>query len=150
VLGDLLDAPPGGARGWAELGLGGVESAKGVGEFALELMERRVHGRITLHGSRGAGLMLCPTGRASCAEGDHFVVGMSCLAGMSCRGPRVARPVIDSDQREDRCWLVWLDNFKRRVNTRAPRRRPVRQDQAIAVVRGRRGLLWPFRLRDRV
>ena len=43
-------------------------------------------------------------------------------------GPRVARRMHDSNQREDRCGLCGLDNLKRRVNARPPRRRPVRQD----------------------
>jgi len=48
----------------------------------------------------------CPAGRAHYAWGDHFVVGMSCLTGVSCMGPRVARRMHDPDQREDRCFLV--------------------------------------------
>src|SRR5216683_303708 len=56
VLDDLLDAPLVGARGWMELGLGGVEAVEGIGNLALELLEGGVHrggvylGRITLHG----------------------------------------------------------------------------------------------------
>jgi hypothetical protein len=49
-------------------------------------------------------------------------------------GPRVARRVHDSDQREDRCCLCYLDKLKRRVNARAPRRRPVRQDMFLREV----------------
>jgi hypothetical protein len=49
---------------------------------------------------------LCPAGRASSAEGDHFVVCMSCLAGMIFWGPRVARRMHDPDQREGHWFLV--------------------------------------------
>ena len=64
MLDDLLDAPLGGARRGMELGLGDVEAAKGVGEFAVEFLQIgvgvRLHpwfilassGRITLHGLR--------------------------------------------------------------------------------------------------
>ena len=51
VLDDLLDAPLGGAAGWAELGLSGVEALEAGGDFALELVEGGVHrGGTTLHG----------------------------------------------------------------------------------------------------
>jgi hypothetical protein len=51
VLDDLLDAPFIGVRGGTELSLGVVETAEGVGEFALEASQIGVHiGRTTLHG----------------------------------------------------------------------------------------------------
>ena len=43
MLDDLLNAPLVGARVWAELGLGGIESADGGGDVVLELVEGRVH-----------------------------------------------------------------------------------------------------------
>jgi hypothetical protein len=35
--------------------------------------------------------MICPAGRASCAEGGHFVAGIPCLGSSSDPGPRVAK-----------------------------------------------------------
>ena len=54
VLGDLLDAPLIGVRRrWTELGLGGVESVKGIGYLSVELLEDGIHGRrITVHRGR--------------------------------------------------------------------------------------------------
>jgi len=56
VLDDLLNAPVGRARRWAELGLSSVEPAEGMGELALKDQQIGVHiGRITLHGSLACG-----------------------------------------------------------------------------------------------
>ena len=43
-------------------------------------------------------------------------------------GPRVARRMHDSDQREELCCLFHLVNLKRRANARPTRNGPVRQD----------------------
>ena len=54
VLGDLLDTPLIGVRRrWAELGLGGVESFKGIGYLSVELLEDGIHGRMD-YGTPGA------------------------------------------------------------------------------------------------
>jgi hypothetical protein len=60
MLHDLLDAPLVGARRGMELGLGGVETAEGMGERAVEAVQIGVGvgfhaGRITLHGWGGRG-----------------------------------------------------------------------------------------------
>jgi len=49
-------------------------------------------------------------------------------------GPRVARRMHDSDQREDPCGLFRLDNLKRRANARPTRSGPVRQDSFFQVI----------------
>jgi hypothetical protein len=36
-------------------------------------------------------MLLCPAGRASCAEGGHFVACIPCLGRSGFMGPRVAR-----------------------------------------------------------
>ncbi len=43
VLGDLLDAPFTGRRGWSELGLVGVEPSKRGGDLALKSLKDGVH-----------------------------------------------------------------------------------------------------------
>jgi hypothetical protein len=46
MQGDLVDAPLGGIGGEPELGLGGAESVKRGGEFAVEFGEDGVHGAL--------------------------------------------------------------------------------------------------------
>lgn len=58
VLDYLLDAPVAGTRGWAELGLRGVEAVEGVGELVLEALEIVVHWHDYL--TRLAGMRLVP------------------------------------------------------------------------------------------
>ena len=58
VLDYLLDAPVARARGWAELGLRGVEAVEGMGKLVLEALEIVVHWHDYL--TRLAGMRLVP------------------------------------------------------------------------------------------
>ena len=73
----------------------------------------------------------CPAGRAHCAWGDHFVVGIPCHGRMIFFRPPVGRQLNDPDQREGLCCSFRLVNLKRRVNARPTRSGPVRQDMSF-------------------
>ena len=72
----------------------------------------------TVWGSKGCLETVLPDGPTSRGASTSWWVCLV-LQGVSCMGPPVGRRMHDSDQWEDRCFLVCPDELKRRVNARA-------------------------------